>query len=79
MPESRTTMLQVSIRANESDIDEITEDNIRVIADFSSFTSADAGTAVTVPVRIYLDGFEGAGIITSKEYSIVVDLVAIDG
>ena len=79
IPESRTTMLQLSIRANESDIDEITEDNIRVIADFSSFTSADAGTAVTVPVRIYLDGFEGAGIITSKEYSIVVDLVAIDG
>ena len=34
---------------------------------------------MTVPVRIYLDGFEGAGIITSKEYSIVVDLVAIDG
>lgn len=78
LPESRTTMLTVSIRANESDIDKITEDNIRVIVDFSSYTAADAGSAVSVPVRLYLDGYEGAGIIGDQEYSIVVDLTSVD-
>ena len=36
------------------------------------------GTAITVPVRIYLDGFENAGVIGAEEYSIVVDLVPVE-
>ena len=76
-PESTTTMLLVAIRANESDIDQISEENIRVVADLSAFTAADAGTTVTVPVRIYLDGFEDAGVIRDDEYSIIVDLNSV--
>ena len=76
-PESTTTMLLVAIRANESDIDLISEENIRVVADLSSFTAANAGTTVTVPVRIYLDGFEDAGVIRDDEYSIIVDLNSV--
>ena len=76
-PESTTTMLLVAIRANEADIDLISEENIRVVADLSSFTAANAGTTVTVPVRIYLDGFEDAGVIQDEEYSIIVDLNAV--
>lgn len=70
-------MLLVAIRANESDIDLISEENIRVVADLSSFTAANAGTTVTVPVRIYLDGFEDAGVIRDDEYSIIVDLNSV--
>lgn len=76
-PESTTTMLLVAIRANEADIDLISEENIRVVADLSSFTAANAGTTVTVPVRIYLDGFADAGVIQDEEYSIIVDLNAV--
>lgn len=76
--EFRSTMLTIAIRANESDIDQISVDNIRVVADFSSFSAADAGTSVTVPVRIYVDGFDGAGVIGDQEYSIVADLVSVD-
>ena len=71
-------MLLVTIRADVDDIEKITEDNIRVIADLSSYSAADAGTAITVPVRIYLDGFENAGVIGAEEYSIVVDLVPVE-
>lgn len=78
VPEARTSMLLVTIRADVDDIDQITEDNIRVIADLSSYSAADAGTAITVPVRIYLDGFENAGVIGAEEYSIVADLVPVE-
>lgn len=72
-----STMLAIAIRANETDIDDITVDNIRVVVDFSSFSAADAGTSVTVPVRIYVDGYDGAGVIGDQEYSVVADLVAV--
>ena len=35
-------------------------------------------TTITVPVRIYLDGFENAGVIGAEEYSIVADLVPVE-
>ena len=79
VPEARTSMLLVTIRADSDDIDEITEENIRVIADFSGVTVADTGGSTTVTVRIYVDGFETAGVIGAEEYSIVVDLEPVDG
>lgn len=79
VPEARTSMLLVTIRADSDDIDEITEENIRVIADFSGVTVADTGGSTTVTVRIYVDGFETAGVIGAEEYSIVVDLNPVDG
>lgn len=79
VPEARTSMLLVTIRADSADIDEITEENIRVIADFTGVTVADTGGSTTVTVRIYVDGFETAGVIGAEEYSIVVDLNPVDG
>jgi len=71
--EFKTLMLMVTIRANAEDINEITEDNLRVVADFSTST---LGTNMSgVPVEIYVDGFEGAGVIGT--YTISVDVVSV--
>lgn len=71
----KTTALPVTIRASEADIDQITEDNIRVVVDFSGMTSSVASN-VSMPVRIYIDGFEGAGVIGDSEYSVLLDIEA---
>lgn len=71
--EFKTLMLMVTIRANAEDINEITEDNLRVVADFSTST---LGTNMSgVPVEIYVDGFMGAGVIGT--YTISVDVVSV--
>lgn len=70
----KTTALPVTIRASEADIDLITEDNLRVVVDFSGMTSS-VGSNVSMPVRIYIDGFEGAGVIGDTEYSVLLDIV----
>lgn len=75
VPKSRTTVLLVSLRANEEDINQITEDNLRVVADLSGVT---LGNNVTVPVKIYVDGFEGAGVIQEGPYTIMIDVVPAD-
>lgn len=73
----RTNILNITVRANESDINLITEDNVRVVADFSTITLPNTTNSVTVPVKIYIDGFEGAGAIGETEYTIVVDISPI--
>ncbi len=70
----RTNILNITVRANEEDINLILEDNVRVVADFSTLTLPDTTNSVTVPVKIYIDGFEGAGAIGESEYTIVVDI-----
>lgn len=70
----RTSILPITIRANDADIDLILEDNIRVVVDFSNVTLTETTTSMTVPVKIYIDGFEGAGVIGDAEYSVVVDI-----
>lgn len=72
--EARTSILPITIRANETDIDFILEDNIRVVVDFTNVTLTETTTSMTVPVKIYIDGFEGAGVIGETEYSVVVDI-----
>ena len=71
----KTTLLLVTIRAGEKDISQITEDNLRVVADF---TSVEPGDAIYVPVKIYIDGFEGAGVVAPDDYRILVDIVPAD-
>lgn len=75
LPSARTTVLLVTIRANTEDIDQITEDNIRVVVDFTDW---NLGKNMTMPVKIYVDGFEGAGVIAESEYSVLVDVVPAD-
>ena len=75
--ESRTSVLPITIRANEDDIDKIEEDNIRVVVDFSNVNLTEASTSMTVPVKIYIDGFSGAGVIGEEDYTIVVDITPV--
>ena len=71
----KTTALPITIRAGEAVIDQITEDNLRVVVDFSGMTSS-IGSNISMPVRIYIDGFEGAGVIGDAEYSVLLDIEA---
>ena len=73
---ARTNVLPITIRANEGDIDLIAEDNIRVVIDFSEVTLTQNATSMTMPAKIYVDGFVGAGAI-GAEYSVVVDLAPV--
>ena len=65
--EFQTIMLKVTIRANEEDIEIIKPENVRVVADFSSYT---LGTSMRVPVTIIVDGFTGAGPIGEEAYTV---------
>ncbi len=77
-PTARTNVLPITVRANEADINLIAEDNIRVVIDFSEVTLTQNATSMTMPAKIYVDGFEGAGAI-GTEYSVVVDLTPVAG
>ncbi len=69
---SKTTVLPVVLRANTSDADKLSAENIRVVADLSTVTIEGTG-AITVPVTVYVDGMENVGAI-GPQYSIVVEL-----
>jgi len=77
-----TTVLPVTIRADESIINQITEDNIRVIVDFTDMSTAP-GNNISVPIQvssILIDGVQGAaGVIDTGEYSVNLDIVSITG
>jgi len=73
--EFQTIMLKVTIRANEEDIEIIEPENIRVVADFSTYT---LGTSMRVPVTIIVDGFTGAGPIGEEAYTVVADVVSVE-
>ncbi len=75
LAEPKTSILNVSVRANEKDIALITEDSIRVVADFSELSPTAESRSLTVPVSIHIDGFEGAGAIGDVEYTIIVDII----
>ena len=75
--EARTNVLPITIRANTSDIDLILEDNVRVVVDLTNLTLSETTSSMTVPVKIYIDGFEGVGVIGETEYSVVVDISPI--
>ena len=74
-PVPKTTVLSLVVRVDETDADRFTEDNIRVQVDF---TGLSLSKNMTVPVKIYVDGFEGAGVVTDSEYSILVDVVPVE-
>ena len=68
-PTSVTKQVQVTIRAATSEIQKITANNIRVVADLADFSLPGTNT---VPVTIYIDGYPDAGYI--GDYTIVVSL-----
>lgn len=68
-PSSMTQLVQVTVRASVSDINNISSSSLRVVADMTGCTQA--GT-YQVPVTVYIDGYPDAGVI--GEYSIAVTL-----
>ena len=63
---SMTQQLQVLVRAKSTDIEKIAANNLRAVADLSEITAP--GT-YTVPVTVYVDGYENAGAV--GEYTVV--------
>ena len=71
----KTTVLSIIIRCNEADADQITEDHLRVVADCTGLSTTKN---LTMPVKIYVDGFEGAGVVAEADYSILMDVVPVE-
>ncbi|NCB50980.1 MAG: hypothetical protein EOM54_03725 [Clostridia bacterium] len=66
-----TESLEVTIRAAEDVLSEITTDNLRAVADLTDISSTGD---VSVPVKIYINGFPDAGAIGEGEYKITVNI-----
>lgn len=64
-----TQALAINLRAATEDIDNIAEKNIRIVADLSQWTTEGI---YTVPVTVFIDGFETAGVL--GDYTVVVAL-----
>lgn len=69
--ESVTKSLAVIVRGTEEALELVLDHSLRVVADLSNVDAA-AGR-YTVPVKVYLDGTQNAGVVDSN-YKIVVDL-----
>ena len=63
-----TQSMDITIRGKDEDIDQVTSDNIRVIADLSELGNTTG--AFTVPARVYVDGFENVDAV--GEYTVTV-------
>ena len=66
---SVTQLIQVTVRAGAAEIERISTNNLRVVADMADFTQVGK---VNVPVEIYVDGYADAGVV--GEYSVVVSI-----
>ena len=71
-PTSLTQSLSVVVRASESSIDSITYQNVRLVANLEDYSGAGR---YEVPVKVYVDGYEDAGVL--GEYSIIINLSAV--
>lgn len=68
--ELTTTQLEVTIRAPKDVLDQITADNVRIVADLSDYEGTTG--VIAVAAKVYVDGYENAGAI--GEYSVSVNL-----
>lgn len=66
-----TSALNVVLRGREEDLEQVTADNIRVVADLTDYNND--GT-VTVPAVVYVDGFEQVG--AAGTYTVTVKLTS---
>ena len=69
-PEAITKSCSVLIRGPEEEVNQITESQLRIVADLST-TDPSTGSR-TVPVKVYLDGSSKVGVV--GDYSISVSL-----
>lgn len=74
IPEVMTQILSVKIRGNKDLIPEITEENLRVVADLSNINQAEG--QYNVPVKIYLDSVASSGDlgVLGTEYKVVIQI-----
>lgn len=70
-----TKELNVIIRANAQDIDSITADNIVVSIDLNQKAEVEGNTR-SLTAKVTVEGFEGAGVITSSDdgYSVLLSV-----
>ena len=66
----QTTQKENVVRGTSEDLANITEDNIRIVADLTEYAGA-TGT-IEVPARVYVDGYEKAGAV--GDYTVSVTL-----
>lgn len=70
-----TQALQVEVRGTPALLDELTEENIQVVADLQAITQAVGKYTVPASVRLYSAGSEtDVGVVNPDSYSIVVSL-----
>ena len=67
----QTTQKEIVVRGTAEDLEKITEDNIRIVADLTEYASA-TGT-IEVPARVYVDGFEKAGAVGDYTVSVTLE------
>jgi len=74
-----TKELNVMIRANEQDINNITVDDIRVLVDLSKVDEVQ-GNNYTLIAEVTVEGFEGAGVIavSDKDYEVTLSIASDD-
>jgi YbbR domain-containing protein len=65
-----TPSLPITVRGTEDDLTMIFDYNIRIVADLSDIKEATGN--YTLPAKVYLDGYGGAGIV--GEYKVVVSI-----
>ena len=63
-----TQSMDVTIRGSEADIEQVTSDNIRIVADLSELGNTTG--AFTVPATVYVDGFDSVDAV--GEYTVTV-------
>lgn len=68
--EVNASSLTVIVRAKSDVLQNITADNVRVMVDLADY--ADTIGTVSVPAKIYIDGFEKAGAVGSYSVSITI-------
>jgi hypothetical protein len=65
-----TSSLTVIVRAKSDVLQNVAPDNVRAVVDLADY--ADTVGTVSVPAKIYIDGFENAGAVGSYSVSITI-------
>jgi hypothetical protein len=65
-----TSSLTVIVRAKSDVLQNVSPDNVRAVVDLTDY--ADTVGTVSVPAKIYIDGFENAGAVGTYSVSITI-------
>ena len=65
-----TQSLTITVRAKPDVLKEIDADHVRIVVDLTDYTNT-TGT-VSIPVKVYIDGFDSAGAVGSYTASVKI-------